>query len=55
MLNDIIKVELSYWKKGMKIECPKCKSKIKEPYKCRCGATLKPFVKMSFQKDTHEN
>ncbi len=40
-----IKVELPYWKKGMKIECPECHTKIKEPYICKCGAELKPFVK----------
>ena len=41
------KIELSYWKKGMKITCPECKKKITEPYICKCGAVLKPYVKMA--------
>lgn len=41
------KIELKYWKRGMKIVCPNCGMKVKEPYKCKCGAILKPFVKMS--------
>ncbi len=40
------KIELSYWKKGMKIICPECGKKVKEPYTCECGAELKPYVKM---------
>ena len=40
------KVELSFWKKGMKISCPECGKKVKEPYKCKCGAVLKPFVRL---------
>lgn len=42
------KIELSYWKKGMKLICPECEKSVKAPYKCKCGAILKPFVKMSF-------
>lgn len=42
------KVKLAYWKKGMKIECPACGGKVKEPYNCKCGAILKPFVQMNF-------
>lgn len=41
------KVLLSYWKKGMKIQCPECKKKVKEPYNCECGVILKPFVKFN--------
>jgi len=40
------KIELGYWRKGMKLTCPECGRKIKEPYKCKCGITLKPFVKL---------
>lgn len=39
-------IKLPYWKKGMKIACPECDKKIKEPYICKCGAILKPYVKM---------
>lgn len=39
------KIELKFWKKGMKVECPVCDSKVKEPYICKCGAILKPFVR----------
>lgn len=45
-----ISVELPYWKKGMKVKCPNCHRKVKEPYRCKCGVILKPFVKMSFAK-----
>ena len=42
------KVELPFWKKGMKITCPECKKKVAAPYKCKmCGAVLKPYVKMA--------
>lgn len=40
------KIELPYWKKGMKIKCPECNKKVKEPYLCKCGTVLKPFVKI---------
>jgi DNA-directed RNA polymerase subunit RPC12/RpoP len=43
-----IPVQLSYWKKGMKVKCPECDSMVAQPYNCsKCGAVLKPFVKMS--------
>jgi len=40
-------VFLPYWKKGMKVECPNCKEKIKEPYKCKCGTEFEIRVKLS--------
>lgn len=46
------KIELSFWKKGMKLKCPECNTTVKcnrnltNPYACKCGAILKPFVKM---------
>ncbi len=41
-----VKVELSRWKKGQKINCPECGRKVKQPYVCKCGVTLKPFIHM---------
>ncbi len=41
-----IQVELPYWKKGMKVVCPNCQRYTKGPYICKCGAELKPFVRM---------
>lgn len=46
-MSEEIRVQLSYWKKGMKVKCPKCGNKCKEPYKCSCGVQLKPFVKFA--------
>lgn len=40
-------VFLPHWKEGMKVECPNCKEKIKEPYKCKCGTELEVRVKLS--------
>jgi len=42
-----IKVRIPYWKKGMKISCPECNRNVPAPYKCKCGAVLKPYVKMN--------
>lgn len=42
------KVKLSHWIKGMKISCPECDKKLKEPYECSdCDIKLKPFVQMN--------
>ena len=42
------KIELSRWRKGEKLKCPKCRKKVGAPYLCECGAILKPFVKHIF-------
>lgn len=47
-MKEEVKVQLPFWKKGMKIKCPNCHEKVKEPYQCKCGTALKPFVKMNF-------
>ena len=41
------KIRLKYWVSGMEVECPKCKTMVKEPYRCPdCHSILKPYVKM---------
>ena len=43
----VYKIRLRYWVKGMEVECPRCKTMVKDPYKCtKCSLILKPFVKM---------
>ncbi len=44
--NKEYKIRLKYWTKGMEIQCPSCKTMVKEPYKCpKCFSILKPYVK----------
>jgi len=45
--SQLIRVRIPYWKKGMKISCPECNRNVPAPYKCKCGAVLKPYVKMN--------
>ena len=45
------RVELPFWKKGMKIKCPECGTKVKEPYHCKCGVSIQPYVKIKGQGD----
>jgi len=40
------KIYLLSWNEDMKITCPECNRKVKEPYICKCGAMLRLFVKM---------
>ncbi len=46
------KIELTHWTKRTKVMCPVCRDHVardgrkKNPYTCKCGAILKPFVRM---------
>jgi len=41
-------IKITHWKKDMKIKCPECGKKVKEPYKCKCGAVIKLRMDMKF-------